>query len=395
MPTVPNGAVVGGDYEIVRLLKEGGMGAVHVAKQLSTGRSRALKILLPSLVSNPRSLERFEREARIGAEIESVHVVEVLGAGVDAALGVPWIAMELVEGSELGAFVDRARLSLDDAAEIARQLAHALRIAHAKGIVHRDLKPENILVGDSRTEGKRFTIKIVDFGIARLRDDPAHHPSGSMGTPAWMAPEQADAGAVVDVRADVWALGLVFFRILTGKLYWRAAQPDVASFLRVMNEVCFEPIDPASRRADELGGRTLPPACGGQSFDEWFARCVDRDPDRRYANADAALTDLVALLARASRDRDVIGSGSTAPVELSARTSFYPLPERADAALPGVRQEQAFHLRGFVGRAALLAQIESWVDRAAPASSCLLLTGGLTRGCNLSVCRQGTARKTP
>lgn len=376
MPTVPTGVVIGGDYEIVRLLKEGGMGAVHVARQLSTGRSRALKILLPSIVSSPRALERFEREARIGAQIASAHVVEVLGAGVDPALGLPWIAMELVEGSELGAFVDRARPPLDDVAQIARQLAHALKIAHALGIVHRDLKPENILVGDSRTEGSRFTVKIVDFGIARLRDEPSHQLSASMGTPAWMAPEQADARALVDVRADVWALGLVFFRVLTGKLYWRAAQPDVASFLRVMNEVCFEPIDPPSRRVAELGGRPLPPPSGGLSFDEWFARCVDRDPENRYPDADAALGDLVALLGRASRDHDVIATGSTAPVDLSTRSSLNPVSLRWDAALPGVRQEQAFHLRGFVGRAALLAQIEAWVDRAEPTSGALLLTGG-------------------
>ncbi|MFO0614105.1 MAG: serine/threonine-protein kinase [Polyangiaceae bacterium] len=381
MQPITPGVVVGGDFEVVRPLKEGGMGTVFVALQRSTGRLRALKVLLPSVVATERGLARFEREARIGGEIPSAHVVEVLGAGVDESVGVPWIAMELVDGVELGAFADRTgRLSLEDAAEVARQLSHPLKMSHARGIVHRDLKPENILVGEARTEGQRFMVKIVDFGIALLRGGTSD-ATASIGTPAWMAPEQADAGAVIDVRADVWAIGLIFFRVLTGRPFWRAAQPDVGSFLRVMSEVCFEPIEPASARAAELGCAPLP-----AGFDDWFARCVARAPHDRFPTADAALAPLVGLLEAAERvdsvrrgvseaARALLETSTTVPLDL-ARSSLFPSADRrGDGALPGVRKEQAYHLRSFAGRSALLERIDAWIDD--PASKpCMILTGG-------------------
>jgi len=146
------GSVFGGEYRIVRPLSAGGMGAVYVAEQQSTGKLRAVKLMHPALLADTRLRERFEQEARVGALIKSDHVVQVLGAGVDAATGVPWLSMELLEGEDLAAFLRRhGPVHPRELYEIFRQVGHALAAAHAVGVVHRDLKPENIFL--ARTLG--------------------------------------------------------------------------------------------------------------------------------------------------------------------------------------------------------------------------------------------------
>lgn len=166
------GSVFAGDFRIERALAMGGMGAVYVAEQLSTGRKRALKLLLPSLVESERSRERFEQEARVASRIASDHVVEVVSAGVDPASGAPWLAMELLEGETLAGRVERAGpLPPAETLEVMRQLCHALGAAHASGLVHRDIKPENLFLARPRRDGVPFTLKILDFGIAKLTED--------------------------------------------------------------------------------------------------------------------------------------------------------------------------------------------------------------------------------
>lgn len=139
--------IVGGEYRILERIGAGGMGTVHVAEQLSTGKRRALKVMHPSMVLDAKLRERFEQEARVGSMARSRHIVEVIDAGVDEATGSPWIAMELLEGRDLGAY--RAAHERFDAAavgEILRQLCHALGAAHRVGVVHRDIRPENVFV---------------------------------------------------------------------------------------------------------------------------------------------------------------------------------------------------------------------------------------------------------
>ncbi|MBZ0121349.1 MAG: serine/threonine protein kinase, partial [Sandaracinaceae bacterium] len=220
------GTIVGGDYRIVRRIAVGGMGAVYEVEQLSTGRSRALKVMLPQLISDARSRERFVAEARISSRIQSQHVVEVIGAGVDAQLGVPWLAMELLRGETLDHLVQReGPLPLATVVELLGQLGHALSEGHDLGIVHRDLKPENLFLAESRTQGARHTLKILDFGIASMvaSGREAATVTSALGTPFWMAPEQANAGHQLTPSADVWALGLIAYYMLTGKIYWRSA----------------------------------------------------------------------------------------------------------------------------------------------------------------------------
>jgi serine/threonine protein kinase len=214
------GQIFAADFRVVRPLSQGGMGSVYVVEQLSTQQQRALKLMHPELVRDPRLRQRFEQEARIGGQIPSDHIAQVISAGVDAASGTPWLAMELLQGETLADWIARRPTSVPELFEIYRQLCHAVGAAHERGIVHRDLKPENIFVAVPRQAGLAFFIKVLDFGIAKMA---SHHASGgtttSMGTPLWMAPEQTENGRI-GPPADVWALGLIAFALLTQRVYW-------------------------------------------------------------------------------------------------------------------------------------------------------------------------------
>lgn len=279
------GMVVGGDYRIIQPLKAGGMGAVYVAEQVSTGAQRAVKVMQSQLVRDPRLRQRFEQEARVGARIRSDHVVQVVAAGVDEPLGMPWLAMELLDGEDLEAAISRrGALPVDEVCEIFRQLCHAMAAAHAVGVVHRDLKPENIFLAIPRQAGLSLQVKVLDFGIARIVAEFKTTETAALGTPLWMAPEQTASGVSIGPPTDVWALGLLVFRMLTGQFYWRDAQKRPPSMLNIMRQVVVEPIVPASRRAAEYGCAHLLPI----GFDDWFNRCVNREISARYANASTA-----------------------------------------------------------------------------------------------------------
>src|SRR3954468_3661349 len=143
--------IFGRDFKIVRPLAEGGMGAVYIADQLSTGKQRALKVMAPELAMDAGTRERFVLEARAGSKIESDHVVEVVTAGVDEETGAPFLVMELLRGEELADAAARlGPLPLGDVAEVLSQIGHALEMARLQGIVHRDLKLENIFLASSR-----------------------------------------------------------------------------------------------------------------------------------------------------------------------------------------------------------------------------------------------------
>ncbi|UJR79437.1 serine/threonine-protein kinase [Sandaracinus amylolyticus] len=294
MPALPQlvpGHVFARDFRILHLLAEGGMGAVYVVEQLSTGKRRALKVMLPQLVVDARARERFAQEARIAAHIESEHVVETVAAGIDDPTGLPWLAMELLEGRDLShALRERGALPPSEVYEILQQLGDGLGAAHAKGIVHRDLKPENLFVAISRRRGVPFTLKILDFGIAKLTQESRATASttAAVGSPMWMAPEQTEAHARIRPATDVWALGLVAFYLITGRSYWRVANHPEVRLTALFTEVLVTPLEPGSVRAAQLGVGHLVPA----GFDAWLARCLDRDPDRRFPDARVALASL-------------------------------------------------------------------------------------------------------
>ena len=226
MPVVPGQNLL--HYRLIEKIGEGGMGVVWSAEDITLKREVAIKILPDALAADAERLARFAREARLLATLNHPNIAAVYG--LHEAEGVRFLAMELVRGEDLSQRTARGPLAVDDALEIARQVAEGLRSAHAEGIIHRDLKPANIRLGP---EGE---VKVLDFGLAKAmateRDGSSSGASPSLsptitslgtvagvllGTAAYMSPEQA-RGKTVDRRADIWAFGCVLFEMLTGKV---------------------------------------------------------------------------------------------------------------------------------------------------------------------------------
>ncbi len=286
------GTVFGGDFTIVRPLRVGGMGAVYVAEQRSTGTLRALKVMQRELVTDPTFRERFELEACIAAKIESDHVVQVVGAGVDLATSLPWMAMELLKGVPLDVYlVERRARPPGEVRFLFEQLCHALGAAHEQGIVHRDLKPANIFLAVPRVVGLSYMVKVLDFGIAKVLAEAKTAKTAAVGTPLYMAPEQYEAGSVTPAT-DVWALGLIAFELLTGKSYWKAARDGNATPASLMYETCLGELVTPTRRTSEIGLTAALP----EGFDAWFVRCVERKPEARFSDARAAFEALARVL---------------------------------------------------------------------------------------------------
>jgi len=271
------------------------MGTVYVVEQTSTHKERALKVMQPQLLADAKMRERFVREAQIASSIPSEHVVEVVDAGIDGEI--PWIAMELLQGETLAALLARrGHLDAKTVRQIFAQLCHAVGAAHALSppVVHRDLKPENIFLAASRREGASFDVKVLDFGIAKIASEAQTRSTAAMGTPYFMPPEQMVPGKSIAPASDVWALGLLAFRVLTGRHFWKTAEAEASNPVMLVNEVSSLPIPAASERARELGVEDRLP----RDFDSWFARCVMRDPASRFRDATAARAALEPLLGR-------------------------------------------------------------------------------------------------
>jgi eukaryotic-like serine/threonine-protein kinase len=293
------GMIFARDYRVIEPIAAGGMGAVYRVEQLSTLKHRALKVLHTRVFGDERARGRFIREATVGARIESAHVVEVIGAGIDEATGMPWLAMELLDGFDLGVVVrHHDTLAPREMMSVFRQLCHGLAAAHAASIVHRDLKPENVFVARSHRAGSPFTVKILDFGIAKVvRETSVATDTAVVGSPMWMAPEQINAD-VLSPRTDVWALGLLAFWALTGRIYWKAAHGARVTAQALFVEQLFSPIDEASVRAEQYDRVGAIP----EGFDAWFAICMQREPVHRFEDASAAFNALCSVL------EDVAGS---------------------------------------------------------------------------------------
>jgi serine/threonine protein kinase len=202
------------ELEIHELIGVGGMGRVYRARDPLVDRIVALKILSPERVLDPEWVERFTREARALARLNHPHIVQVHRFGSSPQ---PHLVMEYVDGVNLRQAMEAGGLSAREALVIVPKLCDALHYAHEHGVLHRDIKPENILID---SEGR---VKIVDFGLAKLRDEGVLHftltQSGAkLGTLAYMAPEQVENPSDVDHRADLYSLGVVFYEMLTGEL---------------------------------------------------------------------------------------------------------------------------------------------------------------------------------
>ena len=222
------GEIVAGKYEIVRFLGKGGMGLVLEARHTKLGHRVALKLLLAEFMDRPDALARFEREARAAALLRSPHVVRVLDVDNDNARGgVPFIVMDYLEGRDLASELKRRQiLPVAEAVDLMLQACIAFAEAHASGIVHRDIKPSNLFLEDAQG---RPVLKVMDFGVAKLATVPGETEltttETALGTPSYMAPEQLTSSKTIDHRADIWALGVVTYRMLSGKLPFTADSP--------------------------------------------------------------------------------------------------------------------------------------------------------------------------
>jgi tetratricopeptide (TPR) repeat protein len=292
------GQIFAGRYRVGRRIAQGGMGAIFAAEHLSTEERVALKVLWPHVLSSQAAVESFQLEARVTARIGSEAIVRVLDAGFDEQLGVPFLAMELLRGITLRALVDGARaLAPAEALAVLRQVAGALDKAHGHvdrdgrpaPIVHRDLKPDNLFLA-LRDEGE-VAVKVLDFGIAKVLSESQRYSHEVRGTPSFMACEQFERGPVTP-QLDLWAFGLVAFYLLTGETYWLASGQGPQGLTPLLNEVLLQPLVPPGERAIELGLTPAWPA----AFDDWFLRCVHREPKARFASAGEAVTALRAAL---------------------------------------------------------------------------------------------------
>ncbi len=225
MAELTEGTVIDRTLRLTRWLGHGGMGTVWEAQHLRLDTRVAVKFIRPDrAAANPALVKRFEREAKAAARISHPNVVRVMDFGaIDGA--VPYLVMELLDGFSLAELLERGgRLSFATAKALAEQVGSALESAHAEGIVHRDVKPHNVFV----TEGSRdrsLVVKVLDFGVAKVLGD-AQAPTGDtaltetgsvVGSPPYMSPEQLEARADVDLRSDLWSLGIILYEALTGQ----------------------------------------------------------------------------------------------------------------------------------------------------------------------------------
>ncbi|MBI5488554.1 MAG: serine/threonine protein kinase [Deltaproteobacteria bacterium] len=275
------GTTIDGRYRVLGRVASGGMGVVYRAEQVFLKREVALKRLHRFLTGQGNAMARFQREAQAAVKISHPNVCQVLDCGVDAE-GALFIAMELLDGQSLGQRIaDYAPLPLDELVDIGAQICDGLERAHAMGIVHRDLKPDNVMLVP-REDGAGVVAKIMDFGVAKIRDDAeakALTQAGMVfGTPKYMAPEQA-SGEPVDARADLYSLGVILFEMATGRPPF-----DAPTMGAMLTQHLTVPAPTLESAAPEL---EYPPA-----FRDVVARCLAKDPGLRIAPADALAREL-------------------------------------------------------------------------------------------------------
>lgn len=210
MEELPPGTTLAGKYKIIEVLGRGGMGIVYKAEDTKLKRSVALKFLPPELIQDEEAKERFVLEAQAAAALSHPNICTI--HEIDEEEGKSFISMECVEGQSLRSKIEKGPLELDEVLNISLQVAEGLEEAHKKGIIHRDIKSANIMVTD------KGQAKIMDFGLAKVKGGTLLTREGTtLGTGAYMSPEQAK-GQEVDLRSDVWSLGVVIYEMLSGQL---------------------------------------------------------------------------------------------------------------------------------------------------------------------------------
>lgn len=355
----PNvGRTLGERYRILRRLGEGGMGTVYLCEHVHLHRRMAVKVLHEELARDPEIAERFRNEAVAASQIGGDHVVDVLdlGRGEDGAF---FYVMEALEGRSLGAVLrEDGPLPVARALGLVAQVCRALSAAHARGVVHRDLKPDNVFVVVDDDGAERA--KLLDFGISRI--DPIGagarltRAGAIIGTPEYMSPEQA-SGGVVDHRADVYALGVLLYEVLTGALPLEGDTP-LATLVAHQSQM---PKPPSARRA------AIP-----LDVDAVVLRALAKRPDDRFESMDAFAAELLRARARLGPDAPAVRPAPrrTALLESPARPREAPRPSVKGAAValaaPAHRRLRAALVAASVAGLLAAAAIGGWWWRGTP-----------------------------
>jgi len=274
------GATLGGLYQVERLIGVGGMGRVYAATHVHLGKTYAVKVLPEGRADKPDATERFLREAKAATKIEHEHIVKIVNFDRDDEHRL-FIVMDLLEGENLADRIAQCALPLDEAIEIARQTGDALQAAHDAGIVHRDLKPENIFI--TQRNGRDF-VKVLDFGISKIKTPEHGDPKLTatdqiVGTPLYISPELARGVAVVDHRADIYALGVIVYEMLTGTPPFTGQ-----NHFQLLYKHGNEAPDPPSQRSKKANIPTHVEAA--------VLRALEKDPSDRFSS----MTDFCSAL---------------------------------------------------------------------------------------------------
>jgi serine/threonine-protein kinase len=357
MEALGPGTVVAGRYRLEAEIARGGMGVVWAARHTQLGQRLALKLMRSDRRDEART-RRLLREARAVAVLESEHVCRVHDADV-LPDGTAFIAMELLEGSALDELLnERGALPVEEAVDLVLQACAGLAVAHASGIVHRDIKPSNLFL-TTRPEGTAL-LKVLDFGVAKLAPEPVPGTEPSLtdtgctlGTPGYMSPEQLRSSKDVDARADVWSLGLVLHKILTGASAFPARSPG-EYYAAILTEA---PRSLAAARPE------IPHA-----LDEVVARCLEKDPGDRPEDV-AELARALAPFAPGSAllvtriEKLIAPAGAAARPQLARRTAAAASTVTArgggdgDTVVDATRETDAAPSAGPKGRTRLIARV--------------------------------------
>jgi serine/threonine-protein kinase len=356
-----------GNYRVIAKLGEGGMGAVFLAEHVVLGRKVAVKVLRPEGAANQEMLHRFFLEARSTASLQHPALVDVFDYGFHTNES-PYIIMEYVEGESLAARIQRmGKLPIPMVVDVARQIAAGMGMAHLAGLVHRDLKPGNIQLAGGRKGQSCDTVKILDFGIAKLMSpDPITGPltqmSAFLGTPMYMAPEQCLGAGNVDHRSDIYALGCMMYEMACGR------PPFVAPAVRELI-------------AGHLRGTPPPPRSLRPDIPADLAAIILKALAKTPASRQKNMSELADDLARCARGLPASSRPGErwAPGESSSAASIFPVSKPADDSRSLTESIRPSDVRKATGRAwiaigaftiALSALAAFWVERrsAAPRS---------------------------
>jgi serine/threonine-protein kinase len=358
------GDVIGGKYRCLRVLGEGGMGAVYEAEHLGTGRRVAVKVIHGEMAQKSEMVARFQREARAAGAIETSHIVQVIDTGTDPDSGVIYMVMELLRGEDLKDLFHRlGPLPQNLAIRLVGQACVGLAKAHATSVVHRDIKPANLFL--SHLDTGSVIVKVVDFGIAKIMVEPGEgeeaqltRTGGMLGSPVYMSPEQATGKKSIDHRTDIWSMGVVFYQALTGKLPYQES-----SLGALLLAICSQHAPPVQDLAPWVS----------PGLAELVHAMLVHDPAQRFQSMQQVL-DAIRAIAPAPLTVDaseLVGLSAEERATVAPRSRFFGGPAAAPIqapSAPGFAASQAGGVTGAVGAQSLATSGVGLITGGSPAA---------------------------